>query len=181
METNNYRKDKVKPAAPPQPAKLIKVRDENFRLIDLDNEWTFEMNQICKPFIQTMILKTMSAMQINKVLQSGVNSQEEMMSNVRENLQSGELDVTNLIKVSFELDGEFNLMEFMALLYWERDEIEFEMDVYKERIKKFNKMNDKTYETAKVALDGFFTGKMGIMVKNSLTFLQTISQTSSIL
>jgi len=163
----NYRKDNQKQVmAEPKPAAVITVRGEEFFLIDLENAWTWEMNQMVKPFVSLMLKKYIGAVELNKLAASS-------MSDVKKQIAE-DLNISQVLDITFDIEEQINPLEFLALMYWNKGEDEFNKDTYKERIKKFEKITDAEFEKAKVALDYFFTGKLPSIVQNTQIFFKAI-------
>lgn len=166
-DVKNYRKDDKKQAAAiPSPAPVIEVRGEEFLLIDLENAWTWEMNQQVKPFVSLMLKKYIGAVELNKLAVQNMSTIKKSMAE--------DLNISQVLDITFEIEELINPMEFLALMYWNKGEVEFDEVTYKERAIKFKKISEKEFEKAKVALDYFFTGKLPIIVQNTQIFFKAI-------
>jgi len=166
-QVKNYRKDNPKQGmAEPTPATVITVRGEEFCLIDLENAWTWEMNQMVKPFVSLMLRKYIGAVELNKLAASS-------MSDVKKQVAE-DLNISQVLDITFDIEEQINPLEFLALMYWNKGEDDFDKETYRERIKKFEKITDAEFEKAKVALEYFFTGKLPSIVQNTQIFFKAI-------
>jgi len=163
----NYRKeDKKSAVVVPQPAPVIEVKKEKYYLIDLENAWTWEMNQQVKPFVSLMLKKYIGTVELNKLAGQDISTIKKEMAE--------DLNISQVLDITFEIEEIMNPMEFLALMYWNEGEEEFNKATYKERVVIFEKITESEFQKAQVALDYFFTGKLPSIVQNTQIFFKAI-------
>lgn len=131
---------------------VFSFKGNDYRLVDFNNEYDFEQEQISKPLIARMFREIFLNNKDN-------DTEQNIMISIAAN--------------SLELDFD---TELAALIWLEKNEDEFNKETYIERIEKFKKLRGEALHIAKLGIKDFFSLKVPSLINDSQTILGSLNK-----